>query len=205
MKDLNCLFLLPKSCEIPWLIHLLCISQIILHLKYVCTKTVYHNLVCMESMTFSFIGANSYHLLIIVSWLVLAKFLFNRYKTEGSQKLEPIEEVTIEVGAIIANASICCSRIYETIHASFLFQINEEHVGLVMEALSHRRGEVVDMGSVPGHVGRTRLSLTCPSRLACLLHPLVLLILLMYSLFCSSVRLDRFFYSFLSIITYWGK
>ncbi|KAK4769821.1 hypothetical protein SAY87_030353 [Trapa incisa] len=60
------------------------------------------------------------------------------YKTEGGQKLEPIEEVTIEV--------------------------NEEHVGLIMEALSHRRGEVVDMGPVPGNVGRTRLSLTCPSR-----------------------------------------
>ncbi|KAL3848809.1 hypothetical protein ACJIZ3_010691 [Penstemon smallii] len=60
------------------------------------------------------------------------------YKTENGQKLEPIEEVTIE--------------------------INEEHVGLVMEALSHRRGEITDMGPVPGHVGRTRLCLTCPSR-----------------------------------------
>ncbi|KAF5481378.1 hypothetical protein F2P56_002035 [Juglans regia] len=60
------------------------------------------------------------------------------YKTENGQKLEPIEEVTIEV--------------------------NEEHVGLVMEALSHRRAEVMDMGPVPGNVGRTRLSLTCPSR-----------------------------------------
>ncbi|KAL7143688.1 hypothetical protein ABFS83_08G208900 [Erythranthe nasuta] len=60
------------------------------------------------------------------------------YKTEKGQKLEPIEEVTVEV--------------------------NEEHVGLVMEALSHRRGEITDMGPVPGHVGRTRLCLTCPSR-----------------------------------------
>ena len=49
-----------------------------------------------------------------------------------------------------------------------LFQINEEHVGLVMEALSHRRAEVVDMGPVPGHEGRTRLSMTCPSRLVSL-------------------------------------
>ncbi|RZC46574.1 hypothetical protein C5167_039535 [Papaver somniferum] len=60
------------------------------------------------------------------------------YKTENGQRLEPLEEVTIE--------------------------INEEHVGLVMEALSHRRAEVLDMGPVPGHVGRTRMSLTCPSR-----------------------------------------
>ncbi|KAI6697294.1 hypothetical protein NL676_017413 [Syzygium grande] len=60
------------------------------------------------------------------------------YKTENGQKLEPVEEVTIEV--------------------------NEEHVGLVMEALTHRRAEIVDMGPVPGDVGRTRLSLTCPSR-----------------------------------------
>ncbi|KNA26008.1 hypothetical protein SOVF_001230 [Spinacia oleracea] len=60
------------------------------------------------------------------------------YKIENREKLEPLEEVTIEV--------------------------NEEHVGLVMEALSHRRGEVVDMGPVPGHAGRTRLSMICPSR-----------------------------------------
>ncbi|RDX68344.1 typA [Mucuna pruriens] len=60
------------------------------------------------------------------------------YKTENGQKLEPVEEVTIEV--------------------------NDEHVGLVMEALSHRRAEVNDMGPVSGTVGRTRLSLTCPSR-----------------------------------------
>ncbi|KAJ4907348.1 elongation factor family protein [Raphanus sativus] len=60
------------------------------------------------------------------------------YKTEDKQRLEPIEEVTIE--------------------------INEEHVGLVMEALSHRRAEVIDMCPVPGNDGRTRLSLTCPSR-----------------------------------------
>ncbi|BBN67729.1 elongation factor family protein [Prunus dulcis] len=59
------------------------------------------------------------------------------YKTENGLKLEPNEEVTIEV--------------------------NEEHVGLVMEALSHRRAEIVDMGPVPGSVDRTRLSLTCPS------------------------------------------
>ncbi|KAJ6832670.1 uncharacterized protein M6B38_124745 [Iris pallida] len=60
------------------------------------------------------------------------------YKTDKGEKLEPIEEVTVEV--------------------------NEEHVGLVMEALSHRRAEVVDMGPVPGSIGRTRMSLTCPSR-----------------------------------------
>ncbi|KAM7269647.1 hypothetical protein ACFE04_025144 [Oxalis oulophora] len=48
--------------------------------------------------------------------------------------------------------------------SSELNQVNEEHVGLVMEALSHRRGEVVDMGPVPGDIGRIRLSLTCPSR-----------------------------------------
>lgn len=48
--------------------------------------------------------------------------------------------------------------------SSCLCQVNEEHVGLVMEALSHRRGEITDMGPVPGSVGRTRLCLTCPSR-----------------------------------------
>ncbi|CAL2246993.1 unnamed protein product [Prunus armeniaca] len=61
-----------------------------------------------------------------------------QYKMENRLKLEPIEEVTIEV--------------------------NEEHVGLVMEASSHRRAEIVDMGPVPRSVDRTRLSLTCPSR-----------------------------------------
>lgn len=44
-------------------------------------------------------------------------------------------------------------------------QVNEEHVGLVMEALSHRRAEVTDMGPVAGNDGRTRMCLTCPSRL----------------------------------------
>ncbi|KAL5147802.1 GTP-binding protein TypA/BipA [Glycine soja] len=48
------------------------------------------------------------------------------YKTESGQKLEPVEEVTIEV--------------------------NDEHVGLIMEALSHRRAEVTDMGPVSGTV-----------------------------------------------------
>ncbi|THG17311.1 hypothetical protein TEA_008595 [Camellia sinensis var. sinensis] len=61
-----------------------------------------------------------------------------RYKTENGGKMEPIEEVTIEV--------------------------NDEHVGLIMEALSHRRAEVTDMGPVPGNMGRTRMCLTCPSR-----------------------------------------
>ncbi|KAK2380825.1 elongation factor family protein [Trifolium repens] len=60
------------------------------------------------------------------------------YKTDNGQKLEPIEEVTIEV--------------------------NDEHVGFVMEALSHRRAEITDMGPVAGAVGRTKLCLTCPSR-----------------------------------------
>lgn len=60
------------------------------------------------------------------------------YQTQKGQKLEPVEEVTIEV--------------------------NDEHVGLVMEALSHRRGEVTDMGPVPENFGRTKLCLTCPSR-----------------------------------------
>ncbi|KAK1391316.1 hypothetical protein POM88_010372 [Heracleum sosnowskyi] len=60
------------------------------------------------------------------------------YKTENNVRLEPIEEVTIEV--------------------------DEENVGVVMEALAHRKGEVVDVGAVPGDVGRIRMSLTCPSR-----------------------------------------
>ncbi|KAK2434447.1 elongation factor family protein [Trifolium repens] len=60
------------------------------------------------------------------------------YKTDNGHKLEPIEEVTIEV--------------------------NDEHVGFVMEALSHRRAEITDMGPVAGAVGRTKLCLTCPSR-----------------------------------------
>ncbi|KAL7598966.1 hypothetical protein Lser_V15G23946 [Lactuca serriola] len=60
------------------------------------------------------------------------------YKIEKGVKLEPIEEVTIEV--------------------------NEEHMGMVMEAISHRRAEVTDMAPVAGNFGRTRMTLTCPSR-----------------------------------------
>ncbi|CAI9274161.1 unnamed protein product [Lactuca saligna] len=57
-----------------------------------------------------------------------------KYKIEKGVKLEPIEEV------------------------------NEEHVGMVMEPLSHRRAEVTDMGPVAGNFGVTRMTLTCPSR-----------------------------------------
>lgn len=49
-------------------------------------------------------------------------------------------------------------------------QVNDEHVGIIMEALSHRRAEVTDMGPVPGNVGRTRMSLTCPSRFTVALY-----------------------------------
>jgi len=52
-----------------------------------------------------------------------------------------------------------------------MLQVNDEHVGLVMEALSHRRAEVLDMGPVTGTVGRTRISMTCPSRLASFTSP----------------------------------
>lgn len=46
----------------------------------------------------------------------------------------------------------------------YISQVNDEHVGFVMEALSHRRAEITDMGPAAGTVGRTKLSLTCPSR-----------------------------------------
>jgi GTP-binding protein len=42
--------------------------------------------------------------------------------------------------------------------------VDEEHVGFVLETLTHRRGEVVDMGPVPGTAGRIRIFMTCPSR-----------------------------------------
>jgi GTP-binding protein len=60
------------------------------------------------------------------------------YKVENGVKLEPIEEVTIEV--------------------------DSNHVGLIMDALPPRKGEVTDMGSVPGNFDRTRICFTCPSR-----------------------------------------
>lgn len=57
------------------------------------------------------------------------------------------------------------------LYFEMVFQVNEEHVGLVMEALSHRRAEVVDMGPVAGSEGRTRISMTCPSRLVLWSYP----------------------------------
>ncbi|CAM6121657.1 unnamed protein product [Calypogeia fissa] len=61
------------------------------------------------------------------------------YKVDDhGKKLEPIEEVLIEV--------------------------NDEHAGLVVEALSHRRGELLDMGPCAESLGRTKLTFTCPSR-----------------------------------------
>ncbi|CAK9867982.1 unnamed protein product [Sphagnum jensenii] len=61
-----------------------------------------------------------------------------QYKEENGKKLEPIEEVVIEV--------------------------NDDHAGLIIEALSHRRAEFLEMGPCPEAVGRTCLSFTCPSR-----------------------------------------
>ncbi|PWA99311.1 elongation factor family protein [Artemisia annua] len=61
-----------------------------------------------------------------------------KYEFENGSKLEPIEEVTVVV--------------------------NEEHVGLVMEALSHRRAEITEMGPAEGESGRTKMKLTCPTR-----------------------------------------
>lgn len=67
----------------------------------------------------------------------------------------------------------------------FPLQVNEEHVGLVMEALSHRRAEVTDMGPVPGNDDRTRLSLTCPSRLLFCYRNINILLLLIAVLVTS--------------------
>ena len=62
------------------------------------------------------------------------------YKTcdETGKKLEPIEEVVAEV--------------------------DEDHVGGVIEALSLRKGELVDMIMGGGEGGKTRLEFLCPSR-----------------------------------------
>lgn len=91
-----------------------------------------------------------------------------RYKVEKGVKLEPIEEVTIEVHKLIDKPivlSFYLFRIYtKPLGTIFCCQVDDEHVGLVMEALSHRRGEVTDMGPVPGSMGRSRMCLTCPSR-----------------------------------------
>ena len=46
----------------------------------------------------------------------------------------------------------------------YKFKVNEEHMGMVMEAISHRQAEVTDMAPVAGNFGRTRMTLTCPSR-----------------------------------------
>jgi len=62
------------------------------------------------------------------------------YKTdpETGKKLEPLEEVVAEV--------------------------DEEHVGGVIEALSLRKGELTDMVMGGGEGGKTRLCFLCPSR-----------------------------------------
>lgn len=42
--------------------------------------------------------------------------------------------------------------------------MDEEHIGFVLETLNNRKGELLDMGPVPGTTGRTRVLMTCPSR-----------------------------------------
>jgi GTP-binding protein len=58
------------------------------------------------------------------------------FKEEGGKKLEPIEEVVIDV--------------------------DDEYSGIIMEKLSFRKGEVIDMR--PSGNGRTRLTFLVPSR-----------------------------------------
>lgn len=60
------------------------------------------------------------------------------YKTVENVKLEPVEEVIIEV--------------------------NDEHSGTVIESMSHRRGELLDQAPCVESAGRTRLTFSCPSR-----------------------------------------
>ncbi|PWZ04109.1 GTP-binding protein TypA/BipA [Zea mays] len=60
------------------------------------------------------------------------------YKTERGERLEPIEEVTVRLVKSMWDSS--------------------------WKPLLHRKGEVVDMGPVPGTTGRTRIFMTCPSR-----------------------------------------
>lgn len=60
------------------------------------------------------------------------------YKTQSNVKLEPIEEVIIEV--------------------------DDEQTGTVIESMSHRRGELLDQAPCSESAGRTRLTFTCPSR-----------------------------------------
>ncbi|MCO5571830.1 hypothetical protein L7F22_025578 [Adiantum nelumboides] len=60
------------------------------------------------------------------------------YKIADNVKLEPVEEVIIEV--------------------------DDEHSGTVIESMSHRRGELADQAPCAESAGRTRLTFTCPSR-----------------------------------------
>ncbi|KAH7276289.1 hypothetical protein KP509_39G001000 [Ceratopteris richardii] len=60
------------------------------------------------------------------------------YKTVDNNKLEPIEEVIVEV--------------------------DDEHSGTVIESMSHRRGELLDQCPCTESSGRTRLTFACPSR-----------------------------------------
>eukprot|EP00249_Psilotum_nudum_P022715 c28620_g1_i1 orf=1236-2924(-) len=60
------------------------------------------------------------------------------YKYENGTRLEPIEEVIIEV--------------------------NDEDSGTIIEGMSHRRSELLEMTPCTESVGRTRLIFTCPSR-----------------------------------------
>ncbi|KAH8936855.1 hypothetical protein BDL97_17G107200 [Sphagnum fallax] len=96
------------------------------------------------------------------------------YNEENGKKLEPIEEVIIEV--------------------------NDDHAGLIIEALSHRHAAFLEMGPCPEAVGCTRLSFTCPS------SSVVLQGLLGYqSVFSTDTHGTGFMHrAFLTYGKYWG-
>ena len=66
------------------------------------------------------------------------RVLFKDDPERPGRRLEPLEDVFVEV--------------------------DEQHVGAVIEALTVRKGELVDMTHGAGEGGRTKLRFTCPSR-----------------------------------------
>ena len=92
-------------------------------------------------------GRGELHLGVLIETMRREKFelsvsppavLFKDDPDRPGKKLEPLEEVVAEV--------------------------EEEHVGGVIEALSLRKGELVDMVHGAGEGGKTRLEFLCPSR-----------------------------------------
>jgi predicted membrane GTPase involved in stress response len=115
----------------------------------------------------------------------MTQSIFPPARHEGGQRLEPLEEVVVEVrgrslqrgmvgmiklSAMMQLSALSTPDLTNPLRRDQSTQVNDEHAGAVIEALGLRRGELNEMcpaagsDSSGGAVSRQRLVFEVPSR-----------------------------------------